>query len=457
MKDRSQGPLAIAFVAVLVLAGVGADRIGAAASDASPPPAVISATWVCPHGGGEGWTGTVVVMNPGDEEVDVRISTLGRTKKVVSTEATVPPARQFVQEVPVADRGASTVVEAFDGAVGVAWLVSSDASTGLGAEPCTPGGARRWLAGDVGTPQGDSAYLVVTNPFDVDAIVDVALFSADRPPIRPEDWTDLEIGARRSIALPVNRAAEGEEALLADVTAQVGRVAVASFVVGRGGGIRSALGASAFSGPTHELPVAGGAGPTTLVIGVPSEAEARFDATLLTREPPQAAGGLTDGEQAGPTARAYPVATGGPASVHVRIDAGGEVVAALRAEGRGADGGATGGVSATSTAWVVPSTVLGDPAFPAIVLVNPGSRDASVTLTHLPGGEGLAGEETQVAVPAGAAISVPEAFLEASPRAGVFASSEGGEIVALGASASLGIQGFGRYALVMGVPVPSGA
>jgi hypothetical protein len=281
------------------------------------------------------------------------------------------------------------------------------------------------------------------------------LFSADRPPIRPEEWTDMEIGSRRSVALPVNRAAEGEEALLADVTAQVGRVAVSSFVVGRDGGIRSTLAAPTFSGPAQELPVAGGAGPTTLLVGVPSEAESRFDATLLTREPPQSAGGLTDGEQAGPTSHAYPVATGGPSSVHLRIEDG-DVVATLRAEGRATDDAATAGTSGTSKAWVVPSTVLGEPAFPELLLVNPGSRDASVTLRHLPGGDGVAGEETAVAVPARAAVAVPRTFLAASSRAAVLATSEGGEIVVLGASASLGVQGFARYALVMGVPVPDG-
>jgi len=104
----------------------------------------------------------------------------------------------------------------------------------------------------------------------------------------------------------------------------------------------------------------------------------------------------------------------------------------------------------------VPSTVLGEPAFPELLLVNPGSRDASVTLRHLPGGDGVAGEETEVAVPARAAVAVPRTFLAASSRAAVLATSEGGEIVVLGASASLGVQGFARYALVMGVPVPDG-
>jgi hypothetical protein len=456
MTGRSQAPLAIAFVAIVVIAGIAADRVGVASPGDAPPPTVSSATWVCPHGGGDSWSASIVAMNPGDRDVDLRLTTFGRSKGAVTSDATVPASRQLVREVPVSDRGATTVVESFGGWVGVAWLVSSDDPAGLGAEPCAPTGGRRWLAGDAGTPQGDDAFLVVANPYDVDAIVDVALFSADRAPIRPEPWTDLEIGAGRSLALPVNRAAEGEEALLADVTAQVGRVAVGSYVIGREGGIRSALGSLDAAAGAVELPVAGGAGPTRLVIGVPSEAETRFDATLLTREPPQAAGGLTDGEQAGPTARAYEVVTGGPSSVHVRIESGG-LVATLRAEGRAVDDGATAGSLAPASAWVVPSTVLGEPSFPAMVLVNPGTRDASVTLRHLPGIDGDVGDEEQVAVPAGAAIAVPRAFLAAAPDAAVSVRAEGGQIVALGASTSLGIQGYSRFALVVGSPLPAEA
>ena len=458
MRFRAHAPLALAFVAVVVVAAAVAGEVGRAAPAAAPEPTLASSTWICPHGGNDGWTGSIVVMNPGQTEVDVRISTLGRTRKVVTTEATVPASRQLVQDVPVTDRGAATVVDAFGGWVGVAWLVASEDPPGLGAEPCSAGGGRRWFAGDPGTPQGDDAFLVVTNPYDIEAIVDVALYSADRPPIRPQAWTDLEIGPRRSVALPVNPAAEGEEALLADVAAQVGRVAVASVVTPKAGGIRSAIASSSTSPATLELPVSGGAGPTTLSIGVPTEAEARFEATLLSREPPQDAGGLSDGEQAGPTARAYPVSTGGPSSVHVRVDASGGLVAALRAEGSAADPGATAGSSTTASAWVVPSTVLGDPSFPAVVLVNPGSRDASVTLARLPGGDGEAvGDQERVAVPAGAAVAVPEAFLRVAPDAAILARSEGAEIVALGASASLGIEGYARYALVLGVPLPEGA
>lgn len=456
MRGPGQAVLALAFVGAMTAAAVGADRIGTAPPGPAPSATVSSARWVCPHGGGDGWTGRVVIMNPGDEPADVRITTFGKNKDAVTTEATVPASRQLVHEVPASDPAAATVVDAFGPWVGVAWLVSSEDPGGLGAEPCLPGGARRWLAGDPGTPQGERATLVVSNPYDADAIVDVALYSADRPPIRAEPWTDLEIGARRSVALSVNRIAEGEEALLAEVTAEVGRVAVASFVTGRDGGIRSAAATPTASGPVHHLPVAGGEGATTLLVGVPSESEVRFAPMLLGTDAPQAAGGLTDGEQTGPSSRAYPVTTAGPSSARVEVDAGADVALVLRALGRSVDGGATAGTSTTASAWVVPSTVLGEPSFPALVIVNPGQEEVAVTLRHLPAGEGAAGTEARVVVPPGSAVAAPEDFLAAQPRAAMLVRADDGEVVALGASASRGVQGFARYALVVGLPLPGG-
>lgn len=454
MRGPGQAVLALAFVGAVAAAAVAADGFGTASPGSPPPATVSSARWVCPHGGGDGWTGRVVVMNPGDEPADVRITTFGRDKDSVTTEATVPASRQLVHEVPASDPAATTVIDAFGPWVGVAWLVSSEDPGGLGAEPCLPERARRWLAGDPGTPQGERATLVVSNPYDADAIVDVALYSADRPPIRAEAWTDLEIGARRSVALPVNRIAEGEEALLAEVSAEVGRVAVASFVTGGDGGIRSVVATPTASGPVHHLPVAGGDGATTMLVGVPSESEVRFAPMLLGSDAPQAAGGLTDGEQTGPSSRTYPVATAGPSSVRVEVDAGADAAFVLRALGRSVDGGATAGTSTTASAWVVPSTVLGEPSFPALVIVNPGQEEVAVTLRHLPAGEGSAGAEAMVVVPAGSVVAAPDDFLTAQPGAAVLVRADDGEVVALGASASRGVQGFSRYALVLGLPLP---
>jgi hypothetical protein len=59
-----------------------------------------------------------------------------------------------------------------------------------------------------------------------------------------------------------------------------------------------------------------------------------------------------------------------------------------------------------------------------------------------------------VVVPAGSVVAAPDDFLTAQPGAAVLVRADDGEVVALGASASRGVQGFSRYALVLGLPLP---
>ncbi|HEX6130752.1 MAG TPA: DUF5719 family protein, partial [Actinomycetota bacterium] len=333
---RGQAPLAFLVVAAVAAAAFAADRIGAAAPGPAPEPTATSSIWVCPHGGAEGWGGRVVVANPGDRPVEVRISSIGRRRPDPPVTRTVEPGRQLVEEVRADEPGRATVVEAFGGWVGAWWLVTAEDPGSLGAEPCAPGASSAWWAADAGTPQGEDAFLVVTNPTASDAVVDVALFTADRPPIRDAGWTDLELPARRSVALPLNRKAEGEDALLAEVLAEVGRVVVGSYVVGSDGGIRSVL-ATPSLGTARFLPVGGGADQATLIVGAPAEGDVGFGATLFGGDQAQPAGGLADVEQAGAAAHAYAIPTAGPSSVELEVREGVDVAAALRSVGRSPD------------------------------------------------------------------------------------------------------------------------
>lgn len=448
---RGQGILALGLALAVVAAGVLLDEVGRAEPDAPASPSARSSVWLCPHGGGEGWTGTVVLANPGEQPLDALITTLGSGRPQAPVQVTVPAGRQLLHEVPADTREAATLVEVFDGDLAAGWQVQSEEPAGLGAEPCATAGATSWWLADPGTPQGDDAYLVVMNPFAVDAVIDVALFTADRAPIRDAEWTDLAIGARRSVALRVDRKAEGEEAVTAMVDAKVGRVAAASLVVGRDGGIRSTLGVAELAA-SWSLPTASGTGRATLLLGSPADDDVAFGASLLSRRIPQVAGGLSDAEQAGASSRAYPITTIGPSSVEVEVRAEGLVAAALRVEGPGSDDGATAGAAAAA-AWVVLPTVVGSPAFPSLVLVNPGARDAEVTLRFLPAGDGGVPDPVTVAVPAATAVNAPAAFLELAPAASVLVTAEGGQVVAIGASTSRGVLGLSRYALVMGTPL----
>ena len=48
------------------------------------------------------------------------------------------------------------------------------------------------------------SYVIVANPFSRPAVMDVVLYSADQPPIRQSEWTDLVVPAGRSIGLHLN-------------------------------------------------------------------------------------------------------------------------------------------------------------------------------------------------------------------------------------------------------------
>ena len=100
---------------------------------------------------------------------------------------------------------------------------------GVGAEPCAPAHGPTWYAPDGTTEQGEDAYLIVMNPFAVDAVFDVVLFTPKRAPIRNSALTDRVLRPGRSVAFRLNAFAEGEPALGAQVDVSLGRVAVSSW------------------------------------------------------------------------------------------------------------------------------------------------------------------------------------------------------------------------------------
>ena len=89
---------------------------------------------------------------------------------------------------------------------------------------------------------------MVMNPFAVDAVFDVVLFTPKRAPIRNSELTDHVLRPGKSVAFRLNAFAEGEAAVGAEVDVSLGRVAVSSLGITRDGGIRSVIGATA-TGP----------------------------------------------------------------------------------------------------------------------------------------------------------------------------------------------------------------
>ena len=449
MRARGQTATALAVLALMVAAGLLANRVGPRAPAAGRPGQAPSGAWVCPHGGGRDWTTTLFLSNPGDTPSTVRVTAISKSSAGPVASLTVAAGATTAIEVPSSDRSSATSVEWFGGWVAAGWVaVAGGLDKGVTAEACGSA-ASTWFTPDGSTHQGsETTYLVVANTTAADAVFSVALFAPDRAPIRQTKWTNLVLPGFRSLALRENDFAVSEAAVSAEVDVSSGRVGVSSLGITTAGGVRSAMGSTSLAQGSF-LPLAGGIGQSELVLMTPKGGDLSFGATLLSGSPPQPAGGIIQATQGGQSARSYPIISEGPSSVEV-TGQGPPFSAALRSRGT-LDSASTAGTIAPVPAWLVLPTVAGAPSLPGLVLVNPGAAAVDVSL-HLIGSAGATlPSDITVNVPADSVAAAPQAFMSAAPQAAVLVRSASAPIIALGASTSLGSDG---YCLAVGVPLP---
>lgn len=467
MRARGQGLLTLVVAGIVALGVVTFDRLGVREPAGPAGGSATSGTWLCPHGGGKAYEGTIFLANPGEVEVSARVTELSVDDPDGSSEVLVPPRSQVEVAVDASDRSSSTFVETFGGWLAAGWLIrGAEGEVGIGAEPCVAEAGRAWVTAAASTDEGDDAFLVVMNPFDTDAVFDVALFAADRAPVRDSELTDVTLRPRRSAAIRLNDFAQGELGLGVSVEVSSGRLAASSLVVSEGRGIGSVI-ASAAPGQRQLMLTSTGSGRSVLNVAVPTvrtdpdgvtpvpsgQFGSTFAAMLRSEAPPQPAGGLAEQPQEPESAAAYPITTTGPSAVDLSVREGAPVVAALRTIGVGNDGGATAGSTAPATSWVVTPTVAGGPARPGLLVLNPGRSQASVSITGLPDEEDGSSESTTISVPAGSVAGVPREFLDGVGGASLLVVSDGVPVVALGASTSLGNEGLSVYGLAAGLPI----
>ena len=453
---RGQALFAIGVAIVTALALLGLSRAGPASPRPIAPVPAASGAWICPHGGGEGWTVTLFLANPGEAPVTARLTSLQKDRAGTPTSVEVPAGGTVRVDEAADERSSATYVEYFDGWIGAGWVLESEGDEpGTAAEPCAPEPARRWYLPDGTTGLGEDAYVIVANPFDVRAVLDAVLSTPDRAPIRDSAWTDLTIAPHRSVALHLNSKVEGEEAVAVELDVSVGRVAAASLGVTDRTRLRSALGTTALAGSVL-LPIMKGSDRADLVILSTAERSMRFGATQLGPEAPRPAGGLTEQEQPPASARSYPVTLeGGPGGVETFAVEDVPIAAALRAPGPSADRGSTGGTARPWPVWVVlPAAAVGS-SKPGLVLLNPGDEAVVAHVEALAREGGTAAAPIDVEVPPHGAAAVPAAFLETAPGSAVLVRAEG-PIAALAASTSIGKEATDTFALSMGVAVPQG-
>ncbi|MFB3738070.1 MAG: DUF5719 family protein [Candidatus Velamenicoccus archaeovorus] len=455
MRARGQF-LAAALVVVVSVGGAIAlqDGAGPRPSAAAPAAEAPSGAWLCPHGGGSEWQVTIRLANPGPQPVRVRVSRLGSDKPTEPKGYTVEPGTELQLAQPAPERGSSTVVQYFGGWVAAGWVAHAGGGEGgVAAEPCLPGGGDRWLVPDGSAAEGQDDYVVVMNPYAVDAVFTLTLYTTKRPaPITPGEWTNVVLHPHRSEAFRLNPKALGEATVSTLVDVEVGRVAVAGLGISSLGGIRSGVGVEGTPPTTAILPGGFDQGATDLIVADPTERPAAVRALLISKEASQAVASLTQSSTNPGSAATYPVTSEGPSALVVHPPAG--VAVARRTLGVTSDQGSTTGSGTPARAWVILPSVAGPPTHPGLVMANPGSRPVDVTLTYLPSGVGPVPAPITVQVPARRVLGPPRAFIEAKPFAAILAVASDGTFVPASASYSLGREGYAAYAVSLGVPVP---
>lgn len=413
----------------------------------------VSGSWFCPHGGGEGWKGWVIIANPGSVPVDVRVTGFsdGGVREVTSMR--VLPQRHVYHEVFASHPSASTQVEYFGGWVGAsAVLRAGGAVAPTASERCAEGPAHTWFLPDQRTGRDEHTFIVVMNPFAEEASFDVVFTTERRSDIRPKPLSPFVVRARHSVAVRVNDhvlKAPGERTVAASVIPRVGRVVAAGLATSDGtfraeGGIasprsRAIVPAAGYAGTGELLLVNPGTDPVDLLV---------VSEGATAHRPVAGPGGMTLGPEA---VRTMEVGVLPDAGIVVRGTDDSAVVAAMRLVGDGGDAATIAGAARPERSWLVLPSLPPGGGRAFVVLENEGPTEARVTIRLLgPNGPVSAAGLQSFQVAPGRTVRVPlPPTVEATPLSAVVVAAEG-TVVAAGASYSRGDRG---YAATLGLPI----
>lgn len=447
---------AVAIVVAATLAAgtaVALERgLGARAADRGAAVGTTSGAWFCPHGGADGWTGWVVVANPGAVPVELRITSLWARGVRSVTSLSVSPGSQVYKQVFAGDRSASTRVEYFGGWVGAAAVIrAGGAAAPTAAERCVAGPAEAWYLPDQRTGRDEITYVVVMNPFAEEAAFDVIL-RTERQEDRPKALSPFVLEAHDSVGIRVNDyvlKGPGERTVAAVVVPRIGRVVAGGLAIS-GPEVRAEAGMTS-PRARSVVPAAGyeGGGELLLVNATASAADVlAVSEGPSARHPLTGPGGITlqpDG------VRTIEVDGLPDASVAVHGTQDRAVAAALRLAGEGSDGATITGANRPVRSWLVLPTLPPSRGRAYLVLENSGPQAARITVQMLgPSGPLAAAGLGSVPLPPGRTIQVS---LPSSPEGmplSAIVTAESGTLVAAGASYSSNGSG---YATTLGIPM----
>jgi hypothetical protein len=441
-------------LAVAVLGGSGAllDRsLGPREPASSRATGPLTGSWYCPHGGGAGWKAWVVIANPGPEAVTVETTTFGESGPKASSAFAVAATSQVYREVPAEEAGAATQVEYFGGWVGAGTVIRSRGpDPGTAATRCAAAPRSSWFLPDALTGRGQTAVLVVMNPFAETAQFDVSIRTEKRP-ISPGLLTPFVIEPGTSVGLRLNRYAlqgPGERTVGVRVTVRTGRVVAAGVGVSPEG-LRAELGASPLL-LRIALPAGGYEGTASLALSNPGTTRSQL--VLISQ--------AGSGQRVVSGAEGLSVAAGGVRTVQLEDFGGAAAVdstndrplaAVLRLAGTSGDLATIGG-GAPAPRWLVLPTLPPDGGQALLVLQNPGRKTADVSIRFIaPTGPVAAPGVAHRIIQPGRAFRLDLSKALGDQPISVVVVATGGSIVA--GSSSYPADGSG-YASTLGLPIP---
>jgi hypothetical protein len=449
----------VVLAALIGASGVFLDRVVGAraapgASVRSPTAAgtAFSGAWFCPHGGGQDWKAWIVVANPGDRPVHVRLTSFGASGETGRTDFDLPPHRMAYRAIPATEAGAATEVESFGGWVGASTVVQSASPAGTASERCEAAPSPSWALPDGTTSSGNATQVVVMNPFAQDATFDVTFFTDQRDPVRPGSLTPLVLPAGTSTAIEVRDfvlQAPAEHVVSTAIEVKIGRV-VAGSVISTPSGLRSEAG---LARPSRHwtVPTAAGGG---YVLDLMNRGDHRAAVSIVSQDASgqRVVSGLND-LSVGPgevTTFELPEATHGGLSVTSTNDV--PIDASLVSTNGSGDSAAVSGSSHGARRWLVLPGVPPAGGSGFVALENPRAQTVRVTLRLIDDrGPVASGVLDAVEVPPGATIVVHLAKAVGTSPVAVVVEAQGGTVVAAGASVTSDGAG---YSSAPGVPIP---
>lgn len=416
MADRSGRPripigLRIVGVSVLALLMIGSgfllDRAEPVSSGGQGAVGQPTGGWFCPHGGGQGWRGWIVVTNPGPSPVEVRTTSFGEERSPQTASFVVDGQRQVYREIPAEEAGASTEIEYFGGWVAAASVISSGGDEpALAAARCAAAAQTAWYVPDGTTGRGETSFVILMNPFAVDAAVDITIRTEERQ-LQPSSLTPFVIEPQSSVALRLNPIAlqsPRERTVAVRVVTRLGRVVVGGLGISPQG-VRAEAGVP-FLQARWTLG-ASGAQQWAVPVLDPGDRLATVSLLAQTASTQQVVPGLEEVDLEPTTVRTFDVSELKNSGLTVQATNRVEVAAAARLTGE-TDVATINGSARAYVRWLVlpPLPPEGGTAF--LVLSNPRLTDAMVGI-RLIGEEGpvAAGGPESVRVGAGRSVVIP--------------------------------------------------